>query len=243
MEAFLPLPEKNVDILIGLNMNELQPAGGLGDDRVGGLSVLRSLFGCGWVVSGHHESIGSSHSSGISSAAAILKIAKILVEPKPVMSPEFWEGEGLGILPPPRCDNCRGCMEKGPCSEKHYVHSVKKQAELDLIRSKTKLLEGEVWCEYPFTKDPYCLSNNRSTVIKVAEKVEKDLLRDGLHDAYNEQIRDQLKRGVAVKLSEDELNSWTGPCQWITHHAVLKDSVTTPVRVVLCPTVHSITEE
>ena len=41
-----------------------------------------------------------------------------------------------------------------------------------------------------------------------------------------------MKRGVAVKLSEDELASWTGPCQYITHHAVLKDSVTTPVRVV-----------
>lgn len=35
-----------------------------------------------------------------------------------------------------------------------------------------------------------------------------------------------------MKLSEDELQSWTGPCQWISHHAVLKDSVTTPVRVV-----------
>ena len=35
-EAFLSLPERDVDILIGLNMNELQPAGGLGDDKVGG---------------------------------------------------------------------------------------------------------------------------------------------------------------------------------------------------------------
>ena len=46
----LSFPERDVDILIGLNMNELQPAGGLGNDRVGGLTVLRSLFGCGWVV-------------------------------------------------------------------------------------------------------------------------------------------------------------------------------------------------
>ena len=28
------------------------------------------------------------------------------------------------------------------------------------------------------------------------------------------------------------MDSWAGPCQYITHHAVLKDSVTTPVRVV-----------
>ena len=193
---------------------------------------MRSLFGCGWVVGGHHENITANHSSQISSAASTLKVAKILIEPKPVLTPEFWEAEGMGCLPPPRCDNCRGCMERGPCSEKHFTHSVKKQAELDLICSKTKLHEGEIWCEYPFKKDPSCLSHNRSTVIKVAEKVEKDLLRDGLYECYNDQIRDQLKRGVAVKLSQDEISSWTGPCNWITHHAVLKDSVTTPVRVV-----------
>ena len=102
---------------------------------------------------------------------------------------------------------------------------------MDLIKRKTKLKDGEVWCDYPFTKDPSCLPYNRNTVVKVEEKVEKDLIRDNLHEIYNEQIRDQLRRGVAVKLSEDDLKSWTGPCQYITHHAVLNDSVTIPCRV------------
>ena len=109
---------------------------------------------------------------------------------------------------------------------------MKKQAELDLIRSKTKIENGEVWCDYPYIKDPACLPYNRGAVAKVAERVEKGLIRDGLHEAYNEQIKSQLERGVAVKLSEEEMASWSGPCQYITHHAVLKDSVTTPVRVV-----------
>ena len=231
-QAFSPLATQEVDVLIGLNMNELQPVGGLGNDRVGGLTALRSLFGTGWVVGGHHDDIKVSEQSSVTSAAAILKIAKILIEPQPSFTPEFWESEGMGVLPPPRCDSCRGCMERGSCSEKHYSHSVKKQAELDLIKEKTRLHNGEVWCDYPFMKNPACLSFNRNTVVKVAEKVERDLIRDNLHEAYNDQIRDQLKRGVAVKLSEDEMASWTGPCQYITHHAVLKDSVTTPVRSV-----------
>ena len=230
-EAFDGMPEQDVDILIGLNKNELQPAGGLGSDKVGGLSVLRSLFGCGWVVGGHHEDIIASHYS-ISSEAAMLKIAKIQIEPVPSLTPEFWEAEGMGVVPPPRCDSCKRCSDSGPCSEKHYVHSIKKQAELDLIKSKTKLHEGEIWCDYPFQKNPSCLSYNRSTVVKVAEKVEKDLIKDSLHEKFNEQIQDFIKRGVAVKLSTDELESWTGPCQYITIHAVQKDSVTTPVRVV-----------
>ena len=202
-QAFSPLPAAEVDVLIGINMNELQPAGGLGNDRVGGLTALRSLFGCGWVIGGHSDDIKATGGTSVSPAAVILKIAKILIEPQKSLTPEFWESEGMGVLPPPRCDSCRGCMERGLCSEKSYRHSVKKQAELDLIKSKTKLKNGEVWCDYPFIKDPSCLSNNRNTVLKVEEKVEKDLIRDNLHEVYNNQIRDFIKRGVAVKLPED----------------------------------------
>ena len=54
---FQALATKEVDVLIGLEMNELQPAGGNGVDRVGGLSAHRSLFGCGWVIGGHHDDV------------------------------------------------------------------------------------------------------------------------------------------------------------------------------------------
>ena len=101
-----------------------------------------------------------------------------------------------------------------------------------MIKSKTELRDGKVWCDYPFTKDPASLSFNRSSAVKVAERVEKGIIKDVLHSAYNEQIQSQLDRGVAIKLSDDEIVSWSGPCNYISHHAVLKDSVSTPVRVV-----------
>ena len=155
------------------------------------------------------------------------------IEPETVMPPEFLESYGMGTLPLPRCASCLSCMRKGACSERHQGYSVKKQAELDLIKEKTYLREGEVFCDYPFIRDQSCLSFNRGTVIKVAEKVERDLLRDNMYEAYNDQIRDQLKRGVAVRLPEDELKSLTGLCHYETHHyVVLKDSASTPVRVV-----------
>ena len=217
-EAFKALRKKEVDILIGLNMNQLQPAGGMGSDKVGELSALWSLFGTGWVIGGHHDTITSGNPEVVSPAAAVLKVvvspaaavlkvAKIRIEPQPSLMPEFWEGENLGVMPSPRCNNCRSCMSKGPCSEKHYSHSIRKLAELDLIREKTKLVDGEIWCDYPYIKDPSCLKFNRGSAIKVDEKVEKELLSDNLHEAYNHQILDQLKRGVAVKLSDDEINS------------------------------------
>ena len=40
--ALKSLEAKEVDILIGLNMAEIMPSGGLGCDRVGGMKALRS---------------------------------------------------------------------------------------------------------------------------------------------------------------------------------------------------------
>ena len=42
-------------------------------------------------------------------------------------------------------------------------------------------------------------------MVKVAEKVETDLIRDNMHASYFEQIKSQLDRGVAVKLSAEEV--------------------------------------
>merc|ERR1712082_451248 len=51
-----------VDLLIGLDYRHLQPAGGLARDgcAVGGLRLSESKFGCGWILSGTHSSLGVS---------------------------------------------------------------------------------------------------------------------------------------------------------------------------------------
>ena len=41
-----------------------------------------------------------------------------------------------------------------------------------------------------------------------------------------------LDRGAAIKLSPEELDSWQGPINYISHHGVEQDSVTTPLRIV-----------
>ena len=50
--AFKGMVEKEVDILVGLNMSHIMPEGGSGVDKSGGIRVKRSKFGCGWVVGG-----------------------------------------------------------------------------------------------------------------------------------------------------------------------------------------------
>ena len=229
-EALKGLIDKEVDILVGLNMNHLMPAGGKGKNKHQGMRSKTSLFGCGWVLGGCHSDLQIS-SPQMSTQAAVMRVAKIQVIPESFQI-DFWESENMGVLPPPRCDRCIACHQSGTCSDRNRLLTEKQLAELDVITEKTKLVDGKIWCDYPYKKDPACLPYNRAAALKVEEKVERDLIRDGLHTIYNEQVRSMLERGTAVKLSKQEIDDWAGPAHYITHHPVLKDSVSTPVRLV-----------
>ena len=228
--ALKGMVDKEVDILIGLNMNHLIPEGGKGKNKHEGMKCKTSLFGCGWVLGGCHGDLDTP-SPGLSQHAAVMRVAKIQVIPESFHI-DFWEAENMGVLPAPRCDRCIACHETGTCSDRNKLLNEKQLAELDVITEKTQLKDGHIWCDYPYKKDPACLPFNRGAALKVEEKVERDLMRDGLIEVYNEQVQSMLDRGTAVKLSKQEIDDWAGPAHYITHHPVLKDSVTTPVRLV-----------
>ena len=231
--AFSPLASQEVDILIGLNMSEIMPSGGQGIDKVGGVRALRSIFGNGWVIGGQLDVSDSSYiAPSLSSHALTARCAKVLVVPEPGITPEFWENDQLGVKLPSRCDRCRHCLQSGECSDVHAGRTLKEQAELALIKSKTKLENGQIVCDYPFIKDPVCLQNNREAAVNVAEKVRKGLIRDNLLEAYDKQVREILDRKAAVQLNKQEMDDYQGPTQYISHHPVLKDSVSTPCRMV-----------
>ena len=96
-EALGSLEAKEVDILIGLNMAEIMPSGGLGRDRVGGMKALRSIFGTGWVVGGQPDSPSTGYAAPVMSAqASIARCAKVFVTPEPGLAPDFWSVISLG---------------------------------------------------------------------------------------------------------------------------------------------------
>ena len=50
---------------------------------------------------------------------------------------------------------------------------------------------------------------------------------------YAEQINDMIERGVARKLTKEELDEYTGPVHYLSHHEVMKpESTSTPCRIV-----------
>ena len=140
--AFKGLDARDVDILIGLNMTEIMPTGGMGADKVGGIKILRSIFGTGWVVGGCLENLAGYNSPTISSQAVTARCAKVYVMPEPGLLPDFWECDQLGVKLPARCERCRNCLQTGQCSEAHASHTRKEQAELSLIKKNTQLING-----------------------------------------------------------------------------------------------------
>ena len=261
-EVFRSLPKKRVDILIGLNFNGLHPSGGERENCIGNLKVLSTIFGStGWVLDGSHPLLSCS-SLKFSSSVARLRVAKVAVSPilsveelpeflpvtsakmvttpscayggerLPELLPDYWDRDQLSVLPPRRCEKCRQCADKGKCSEQHQLRTLKEEAELKMISDRVTVVDGHVKVEYPFIKNPGILPPNRPVVVKVAEKLWQGLKKDGRLEEYHAEMRKYIERGTFVKLSKEELEEYWGPLQWITHHGVIKGSVSTPLRVV-----------
>ena len=112
------------------------------------------------------------------------------------------------------------------------MHSRKEQEELDAIKQGVKLENGELHVQYQFCKDPRSLPNNRAVAVKIAEKLEKRLIAEGHLEFYNQEFKKYFERGAAIKLSAEEIDSWQGPCNYISHHGVEQDSLSTPLRIV-----------
>ena len=66
----------------------------------------------------------------------------------------------------------------------------------------------------------------------MAEKQESRLINSGQLDYYNKEFQKYLDRGAAVKLTKQEIEEWKGPVNYISHHGVVQDSVSTPLRIV-----------
>ena len=145
----------------------------------------------------------------------------------------FLDIESLGTHCNPKCGNC--LCKKCPIGTNNY--SIKEGRELSMIENGLSYdPDKKVWtASYPWIKDPLLLSNNFFAAFARLRSLERRLLKTGVDCAqsYDDQITDMIKRGVARKLSLDEIAPSTPKTiHYITHHEVLKTSKSTPKRIV-----------
>ena len=87
--------------------------------------------------------------------------------------------------------------------------------------------------KHAFTEDPSILSNNINQVVKIAEREERKLHKEGLTTSFNQEFDKLLMNNVLQELTEDEMAAWAGPVHYISlQHVYKPTSATTPLRIV-----------
>ena len=114
--------------------------------------------------------------------------------------------------------------------------------ELKIIKDGLVLdVDKKQWtASYPKARDYKGIPNNYVLAERVLMQLEKRIKKRGESYAnqYIAQIEDMVARGVARKLSKDEIDNYRGPVYYLPHHEVLKpDSESTPFRVVMDPSI------
>jgi hypothetical protein len=144
----------------------------------------------------------------------------------------FIQGEELATEISPQCGGCR-CNK---CPTVGHTYSFKEEQELKLIQENLEYDEvNQRWItSYPWLVDPQRLPDNYHTALATLERTERTLKKDDQWaKTYKSQMDDMVDRGVARKLSSEEVKSWNGPVFYISHLAVVNPhSNSTPVRIV-----------
>lgn len=121
-----------------------------------------------------------------------------------------------------------------PC--KCYEEETNRNATISMQRSIKQLRDGTYEIGLPWTKSPEELPNNFEYAVKRLKNLESQFKDKPVEwNVYCKQMQDQLDRGVArlVPTAEFEKEMLEGRKMWfLPHFGVLKDSLTTPVRVV-----------
>lgn len=229
-------PHGKIDLLIGTDYCKLIPSV---LKTVGNLQLMHGPFG--YCVRGFHpilkaKSNDTSHVLIRINHIAASNVNDLVVASKASVTKrldDFFSVEHLGTYCIPRCGNCR-C---GKCPIGSNKYSLKEERELSLItQGLTHDSKACRWtASYPWIKSPKTLPNNLPACLARLRSTEKRLVKRGVAyaKAYGDQISDMVERGVAKKLTRDEIEEYRGPVHYLPHHEVLKpDSKSTPMRIV-----------
>ena len=144
----------------------------------------------------------------------------------------------LSVAPSSELEQFLG-LENEPFASKHCRCAINQENKVATETMKDSILQlndGTYQVALPWRKPPSALPNNFNYAKRRLQNLEKQFQnRPHEWEIYTKQMEDQLKRGVSRVVPDSELkNDYTeGRGMWfLPHFAVVKDSTTTPVRVV-----------
>ena len=226
-----------VDILIGLKSRRLHATC---EEEIGDLRISRSIFGCGWVLSGTHPELESQPlvrsiaSQGLAHATTSLPGGHHVFHARLHTGPElaFHEIEELGCAPPPICKSCQGCNDctfrrKRLTKEETEVVA---RVEREMVVDETS---GCITAKYPWKPSVKRMSSNLGQVRKIQEATERRMIKEGTYQGFQEEMRKAKGEGKFREITEEEQTAWHGAVHYITVFPVIKPgSLSTKTRVV-----------
>lgn len=225
-------PKGEIDLLIGTDYCTLLP-----DvvKTVGNLQLMKGRFG--YCVRGDQGLVEDSERclNALVHHVQGTRIDDFVIKPRVEMHKaieQFFATEDLGVSCLPKCEGCR-C---GKGSLKGHL-TIREEREVNLIENGlTYDGKRKRWiAEYPWIRDPNDLQNNYSMAYARLRSTERRLnkMDHAYTQMYCQQIQDMINRGVARKLTKEEILNYEGPVLYLPHHEVHKpESKSTPLRIV-----------
>ena len=209
-------PVGEVDALIGLEYAGFHPEK---QKSIGHLVLYSNRFGV--CLGGTHEQL-EEKTQRIVKDVEVSHVKAARIE-------DFYENEAMGTSCSPKCGGCK-C---GQCPIGGKQYTLQQERELALIERNLHLKDGTWYVQYPWIKKPEELPNNYVSALGMLKSTERKLKKNKeLSNIYQQQIDDMIQRGVARKLSKDEVDRYSGPVHYICYHMVSSDSASTPYRLV-----------
>merc|ERR1712177_28830 len=231
-EVFLAKESRPLAILVGTDSLNLMPKCIYGPDCKDckdGLCCYQSKFGLGWVSVGQYRPNPSQNiSSPVSFSICLQKVV-------PHTRESFFLGEALGTENIPTCSSCRSVIDNCKfCSAETALCNAQEELEYRFMKDNCKFEAsvGHLVSKYPWVADPAILQDNGSAALAFQKRLEAKQLKENTFTEYAKCFQDMIDRNVVSEITPLELQAWKGPINYNTHHDVLKDSVTTPVRLV-----------
>ena len=211
-----------VDVLIGLQQFGYHP---VKVKEIGHLILMENQFGR--VVAGAHT---EGKGTQIQNSCSLMKHATVMHMQESVS--RFFELESIGTTCQPQCGRC-GC---GKCQPGGKDMSLKDERELEQIEAGVSFdaEKGRWIANYPWVRRPEELPDNRKIAVQMMLSTEKKLSRNPEKaEIFHQQMEDLMDRGVARKVTKEEIEQHEGPKYYINYHGVMNpSSVSTPFRIV-----------
>ena len=229
-----------VDILIGTDLAALHPAR---YSSIGNLVILRSPFGSGWTLMGHHRDYvlvtsplpKQKVSVNVSQVKSVRNIACNVVGTKDIQFLEAISTESVGVNVKPRCRTCKIKTEN--CTECQMISNnttfLEYLQDQQIAENIKKLPDEDGYIvSYPYNSELSQLQPNMEICRTRTEQMERTLKKSqrDLED-INNKINESFCNGIFRYLSDEEIAKWDGPVHYLPMSLTYKESESTPIRL------------